>query len=278
MAALPSVAGWLAASTRVRSPPGVLAPGIGQALIGAGGDRAGAGLLGLVVQLPLPGLHPGLDGPAGDRRRHAAGTAAGSVQAGTATTVAKAADGQVEMIRSLRLVRRSAIKARTQAANQLQSLLVTAPDELREQLRRLPLDRLVDAAAKLDLGQVTTVAAASRLALRSVAGRNQQLSAEVAALDEQLDRLVAKVAPALLAVHGVGTDTAAALLIAAGDNPTGCAARPRSRTCAGWRRSPPRRARPSGIGCTAAATVTPTGRCGWSRWDACAGTRAPAPT
>jgi transposase len=55
--------------------------------------------------------------------------------------------------------------------------------------------------------------------LRSVAGRNQQLSAEVAALDEQLDRLVAKVAPALLAVHGVGTDTAAALLIAAGDNP-----------------------------------------------------------
>jgi hypothetical protein len=141
----------------------VLAPGIGQALIGAGGDRAGAGLLGLVVQLPLPGLHPGLDGPAGDRRRHAAGTAAGSVQAGTATTVAKAADGQVEMIRSLRLVRRSAIKARTQAANQLQSLLVTAPDELREQLRRLPLDRLVDAAAKLDLGQVTTVAAASRL-------------------------------------------------------------------------------------------------------------------
>jgi transposase len=49
--------------------------------------------------------------------------AARAVQAGTATTVAKTADGQVEMIRALRVVRRSAVKARTQAANQLQSLL-----------------------------------------------------------------------------------------------------------------------------------------------------------
>jgi transposase len=76
--------------------------------------------------------------------------AARAVQAGTATTVAKTADGQVEMIRTLRLVRRSALKARTQAANQLQSLVVTAPDQLREQLRRLSLDRLAATAAQLD--------------------------------------------------------------------------------------------------------------------------------
>ena len=55
--------------------------------------------------------------------------------------------------------------------------------------------------------------------MRSVARRYQQLSEEIATLDQQLDRLVAEIAPALLAVHGVGTDTAAALLIAAGDNP-----------------------------------------------------------
>ena len=53
------------------------------------------------------------------------------MQAGTATGTPKAADGQVEMIRSLRLARRSAVKARTQAANQLTALLVTAPDGLR---------------------------------------------------------------------------------------------------------------------------------------------------
>jgi len=142
--------------------------------------------------------------------------AARAVQAGTATTVAKTADGQVEMIRTLRLVRRSALKARTQAANQLQSLLVTAPDGL----RGLPLDRLVAAAAQLDPdGRVTTTLGACRLALRSVAARYQQLTAEITALDEQLDRLVATAAPALVALPGVGTDTAAALLIAAGDNP-----------------------------------------------------------
>jgi transposase len=70
------------------------------------------------------------------------------VQAGAATTP-KTADGQVEMIRSLRLARRSAVKARTQAANQLGALLVTAPDGLRAQLRSLPLAELVATAARL---------------------------------------------------------------------------------------------------------------------------------
>ena len=145
--------------------------------------------------------------------------AARAVQAGTARTVAKTADGQVEMIRALRVARRSAVKARTQAANQLQSLLVTAPDELREQLGGLPGDRLVAAAQLEASGQVATILAASRLALRSVAVRYQQLTAEMSALDQQLGRLVTQAAPALLALPGVGIDTAAALLITAGDNP-----------------------------------------------------------
>src|SRR6266511_5898103 len=66
MAALPWVAGWPGASAGGCPPVGAFAPGIGQALMGTGGDRAGAGLLGLVGELPLPGLHPGLDGPFGD--------------------------------------------------------------------------------------------------------------------------------------------------------------------------------------------------------------------
>ena len=124
------------------------------------------------------------------------------------------------MIRTLRSVRRSAVKARTQAANQLHALVVTAPEELRDQLRGLRLGRLVAAAA--ELGRVqrpTSLLEAARLALRSVAVRYLQLSAEIAALQLQLDRLVRQTAPALLAVAGVGIDTAAALLIAAGDNP-----------------------------------------------------------
>jgi len=98
--------------------------------------------------------------------------AARAVQAGTATGTPKAADGQVEMLRSLRLARRSAVKARTQAANQLKALLVTAPDGLRARLRGLPLAELVTTAARLRPGQVpATPTAAAKFALRSVGGR-----------------------------------------------------------------------------------------------------------
>jgi len=98
--------------------------------------------------------------------------AARAVQAGTATGTPKAADGQVEMLRSLRLARRSAVKARTQAANQLKALLVTAPDGLRARLRGLPLAELVTTAARLRPGQVpATPTAAAKFALRSVTGR-----------------------------------------------------------------------------------------------------------
>src|SRR5215208_6339295 len=60
------------------------------------------------------------------------------------------------------------------------------------------------------------VEAATKFALRSVARRHQRLSEEICELDEQLDRLVAEAAPELVALEGVGTDTAASLLIAAG--------------------------------------------------------------
>ena len=182
------------------------------------------------------------------------------------------------MIRALRVVRRSAVKARTQAANQLQSLLVTAPDELRERLRGLPGDRLVTAAAQLEAsGQVATILAASQLALRSVAVRYQQLTAEMSALDQQLGRLVTQAAPALLALPGVGVDTAAALLITAGDNPDRLTSEAAFAHLCGVAPSRRPRARPPATGCTEAATATPTARCGWSPWAGCAGTRAPAP-
>jgi transposase len=69
--------------------------------------------------------------------------------------IPKAGDGQVEMIRSLRVARATAMKARTQAINALKALVVTAPDELREQLRALSAVRLVQTAAELDPGPVS---------------------------------------------------------------------------------------------------------------------------
>jgi transposase len=146
--------------------------------------------------------------------------AARAVLAGQTAGAPKSADGHVEMIRVLRTARRSAVKARSQAANQLQALVLTAPDALRDRLRWLSTSRLVAVACRLRPGtQPETPQAATKLALRSVARRHQVLSEQIAELDVQLDRLVAQATPELLALPAVGTDHAATLLIVAGDNP-----------------------------------------------------------
>ena len=146
--------------------------------------------------------------------------AARAVLAGETSGVPKSGDGRVEMIRALRAARRSAIKARTQAANQLQGFRVTAPEELRHRLRNLSTEKLVSLAARFRPGNdPEDVEAATRFALRSVARRHEALSAEIGELDAHLDRLVAQAAPELVSLQGIGTDTAATLLIVAGDNP-----------------------------------------------------------
>jgi transposase len=146
--------------------------------------------------------------------------AARAVLAGTATGRPKDADGEVEMIRTLRVTRRSAVKARAQAVNQLKNLLITAPEGLRSESRELSTAKLVAKASGFRPGtNPSDVQAATKFAMRSVARRHQRLSEEISELDAQLDRIVTQAAPELVAVEGVGTDTAASLLIAAGDNP-----------------------------------------------------------
>jgi len=145
--------------------------------------------------------------------------AARAVQAGTATGRPKSADGPVEMLRTLRVARRSAVKARTQAANQIRALLVTAPDELRRRLAAPTLTKLVPLAAALRPASTLTIIDTTKLALRSLARRHQHLGEEIAALDVQITKLITHAAPHLLAVKGLGVHTASALLIAAGDNP-----------------------------------------------------------
>ena len=161
------------------------------------------------------------------RRRHGksdtadAVGAARAVQSGEASATPKTGLGPVEAVRVLRVTMRSAIKARTQAMNQLRSVLATAPDPLRVSLSGLPAARLVTGAAQLepgcDLADPTT---ATMTALVHLACRHQTLSVEINQLRRHLDALIVLAAPpALLAEKGVGTDTAAALVIAAGDNP-----------------------------------------------------------
>jgi transposase len=79
--------------------------------------------------------------------------------------------------------------------------------------------RLVQTTAALEPGPVTTPLAAATLGLRTLARRYQLLSAELTTLDAELDRLTRAAAPQLVALFGVGSDSAGALLVAAGDNP-----------------------------------------------------------
>lgn len=145
--------------------------------------------------------------------------AARAVLAGTATTRPKDADGAVEAMRMVRLAKRSAHKARTAALQQLRSILVTAPAALREGLAGLGTRPLVARCAALRPVGSGSPSEAARVTLRLLARRVLALEAEIGTLDGHLATLVADRAPALLATFGVGPDTAAALLVAAGDNP-----------------------------------------------------------
>jgi transposase len=147
--------------------------------------------------------------------------AARAAQSGRATGIPKDRVGAVEALRALRVARRSAVAARAQAQTQMKSLIVTAPDPLRSQLRELGVRQLVAhcAARRPDRGAAAEPTTATLLALRALAQRHQRLSAEIDDLDALITPLVSQLNPALCALLGVGPDIAGQLLVTAGDNP-----------------------------------------------------------
>jgi transposase len=143
--------------------------------------------------------------------------AARAVLAGTATGIPKSRDGDVESVRALRVARRGAVRIRV--ANQLHALVISAPELLRENLRRLSTRDLVATTAALRPGSGLDPTAATKHALKILARRHQDVDRDIAVLDELLQQLVPQICPQLLGLFGVGTDTAGALLVTAGDNP-----------------------------------------------------------
>ena len=167
-----------------------------------------------------------VDRPNRQRRRrtgksdpHDAVAAARAAQGGDATGAAKTRDGNVEAMRVLRVARRSARGSRTQAINQMRSLISTAPEELRAELRDLSIYKVLTMASAYRHTGRTDVTTVTKLTLRTLARRALSLEEEVKEIDRLLKALVAETAPELNAVDGVGTDVASAILVAAGDNP-----------------------------------------------------------
>ena len=145
--------------------------------------------------------------------------AARAALSGTATGLPKTRNGVVESIRALRVTRSSAVKARTQATNQLRALLLSGPAELREQLRQLSATTLIATCSRLrPTSELSDPEQATKAALRRLARRHQQLSEEITEADGELRALVAQAAPRLLALPGVGVEVAGQVLTSAGDN------------------------------------------------------------
>jgi transposase len=146
--------------------------------------------------------------------------AARAVLSAEASATPKTHDGPVEALRALKVVQRSANKARTQALNQLHALVLTAPEGLRERLRSLKTAELVRTCASFRVAaDDDSLIAIVRLALRELAQRIVQLQAQLKTVVARLHRITKSTAPELVAIHGVGPDVASTLLLTAGDNP-----------------------------------------------------------
>ncbi len=145
--------------------------------------------------------------------------AAGKVLAGTATAIPKDTTGPIESMRLLHSARESAVKARTQALNELQAVRTTAPAALRESLPTTT-SALVTATSKLrpDTTRLAEPEQAAKLALRRLATRVQHLTEEIEVAEADLTSLVNATAPTLLHAFGVGPITATTLLVAVGQN------------------------------------------------------------
>jgi len=160
-----------------------------------------------------------------DRRRQGksdpldAVSAARAAQSGRARGAPKGRDGAVEAIRALMVDGRSARSERVQTINQARALVLTGPDDLRIRFARHTAAGLVSGLASLRPRPGDVVGYATRIALREPGRRAEFPGAQLERLDELIGPLVAARAPGLLALHGVGPDTAALLLIAAGDHP-----------------------------------------------------------
>lgn len=151
-----------------------------------------------------------------------------SVLGNTATATPKTKNGVVEVIRTLRVTRASAVKSRTQAFNTLFGVMIGAPSPLRDELVVLSKRTLVNRCLRLrpeteDLLELTNdpdrlLLASVKTALRDLARRWKTLDAEIKALNRQIEALVTLAAPDLLDLHGVGAELAGQFLMTAGDN------------------------------------------------------------
>lgn len=122
--------------------------------------------------------------------------------------------GAREGLRALIAARDSAKVSRTAAINVLRALILTAPIELREELRQLTFTRLLQRCRQLrpDSTNDPEISSTKR-AIRSTANRVTDLTEEMDELEAAMKTLVLRLSPPLLAEPGIGILLAAQILI-----------------------------------------------------------------
>jgi transposase len=147
----------------------------------------------------------------------------------TSTAIPKSKSGMVEVIRTLRVTRSSAVKARTQSFNTLFGIMIGAPSPLRDELVVLTKRTLINRCLGLrpettDFAQLHAhperlLMASIKTALRDLARRWKALDGEIKTLNKQIETVVRATAPGLVELFGVGVELAGQFLVTAGDNP-----------------------------------------------------------
>jgi transposase len=120
-----------------------------------------------------------------------------------------------EAVRLLLIARRSAVDVRREALGQLRGVIVTAHDQLREELRGLPVGKLLERCSRFRRSSSASAdELATRIVLRSLARRIEAATLEAAELERELLGHVRALAPRLLDEPGVGPIVAAQLIVA----------------------------------------------------------------
>ena len=171
-----------------------------------------------VLEVTTPDKH--------DRRKRGknddldAQNAAHAAFAGKRTVTPKSRNGMIESLRVLKACRKTAVAARRVALQMIQNTIVCAPDELRELLRKMTRMQLIRtlAAWRPELTDYRNVTSAYRITLKSLGRRYLELHDEIADLDIMIVAIVDELAPNLVARNSIGHESAAQLLLTAGDN------------------------------------------------------------
>jgi len=147
-------------------------------------------------------------------------SAARAALSGAASVIPKLRNGPVEQIRVLLVARRSARQQRIATLNQLRQVVICGPDPIRVRFKdRYKTGLVSEAAAMRPRKGSDPIVYTTNVVIRGLARRIGYLNGEMREIDEELERLIQATAPTLFALYGVGVDTAASLLVTAGDNP-----------------------------------------------------------